>query len=170
MFIVIGVIGVVILLLSVLLDDFIDALLPDTGWFSGPVIGAFLAAFGLFGWAIDANSEASAWLAALAGIGGGVLLGYFTYRLGRALWAMPTDATPTTARTVGVEGRVVTPIKAGGAGEIVVSLGGQPVKYTATADVDVPTGSPVVVVAVESNTKLRVEPASVFWDGIDPAP
>jgi hypothetical protein len=166
-FIAIGVIGVVLLVLTIVFDDFLEAVVPDSGWFSGPVLGAFLAAFGLCGWAIDTNADAATWVAVLGGIGGGALLGYFTYRLGKALWAMPTDATPTTANTVGAEARVVTAIKAGSSGEIVVSLGGQPVKYTATADVDVPTGSSVVVVAVESNTKLRVEPAAQFWGGID---
>jgi hypothetical protein len=166
-FVVVGLIGIVLLLLTIFFDDFLDAVIPDLGWLSGPVIGAFLAAFGLFGWAIDSNADAGAWLAVLVGIGGGVVLGYFTYRLGRVLWAIPTDATPTTANTVGTEGRVVTPIMAGRTGEIVVRLGGQPVKFTATADVDVPNGARVVVVAVESNSKLRVETAEQFWGGAD---
>lgn len=162
-FIVIGVIGVAILLLTVLFDDVLDAVLPESEWISGPVIGAFLAAFGLFGWGLDSGAGASRSVAVLGGIGGGIVLGYFTYRLARVLWAMPTDATPTTERTVGAEARVVTAIKAGATGEVVLRLGGQPVKYTATADIDVPTGASVVVVAVESNTKLRVEPAAQFW-------
>ncbi|MGH9139424.1 MAG: hypothetical protein ACRD0G_20630, partial [Acidimicrobiales bacterium] len=139
MFIVIGLIGVALLVLSIFFDDVLDSLLPDAGWFSGPVIGAFLAAFGLFGWAIDSNADVAAWIAVLGGIGGGSVLGYFTYRLGKALWNMPTDATPTTSATVGAEGRVVTPIRGGGVGEIVVSLGGQPVKFYATADADIAT-------------------------------
>jgi hypothetical protein len=167
MFVVLGVVGVVLLLVSILLDDVVDAVLPDAGWFSGPVIGAFLAAFGLFGWAIEENSDVSMGIAIAGGIGGGVALGYFTYRLGKALWNMPTDATPTTSATIGSEARVVTPIRGGSVGEVVLSLGGQPVKYYATADGDIATGSRVVVVAVESETKVRVEPAAQFWGELD---
>ena len=80
---------------------------------------------------------------------------------------MPTDATPTTRATIGVEARVVTPIRGGGVGEVVLSLGGQPVKYNATAAGDVATGARVVVIAVESETKVRVEPAEQFWGELD---
>lgn len=168
MFIAVGIVGAALLLMSLLFDDVLDGVLPETEWMSGPVIGAFLAAFGLFGWAIDGNTDAAAWVAVIAGVGGGIVLGAFTWRIGKALWNMPTDATPTTAATVGAEGRVVTAIRSGAVGEIVVSLGGQPVKFNATADADIAMGSAVVVIAVESNTKLRVEPAGQFWGGIDP--
>ena len=91
MFVVIGVIGVVLLLLTIVFDDFLDAVIPDSCWFSGPALGAFLAAFGLFGGGIETSADVASWVTVLGGIGGGVLLGYFTYVLGKALWA-PAEA------------------------------------------------------------------------------
>jgi membrane protein implicated in regulation of membrane protease activity len=170
MFIAVGVIGVVLLLVSILFDDMLDAVFPDVG-IGGAEVGAFLAAFGLFGWAIDENSDVSIGLALVGALVGGVALGYLTYRFGKALWNMPTDATPTAGATVGAEGRVVTTITAGRVGEVLVSLGGQPVKFYATSDADVGTGARVVVIAIESETKVRVEPAERFWgelEGGDP--
>jgi hypothetical protein len=46
---------------------------------------------------------------------------------------------------------------------VLVRLGGQPVKLSATADVDLPRGTESVVVAVESATRVRVESADTFW-------
>ena len=164
MFVVIAVVGVVILLVSLLLDDFIDELIPDLPWISGPVIGAFLAAFGVIGWSSETGAETSKGVAAVIGLGGGLALGYGTYRASRALWNMPTDATPTTQSVVGAEARVVTPIRSGGLGEIVVSLAGQPVKLSArAAGDDIKTGTTVVVVAVESDTRVLVQPTDEFW-------
>lgn len=163
LFIVVGVIGVVLLVVSILFDDLFDAVVPDVGWVSGPIIGAFMAAFGLFGWAVDSNWQVSLAVAALAGVGGGLALGYFTYKFGMALWNMPTDATPTANDTVGTEARVVTAIDDGAMGEIVLELAGQPVKFNATADAAVERGSRVVVIAVESPTRVHVEPSSKFW-------
>ncbi len=164
MFVVVAVVGVVILLATLLLDDFIDELIPDLPWVSGPVIGAFLAAFGVIGWASEAGAETSKGLAAVIGLCGGLALGYGTYRAGKALWNMPTDATPTTQSVVGAEARVVTPIRSGSIGEIVVSLGGQPVKLSArTEGDDIRSGTTVVVVAVESDTRVLVQPVEEFW-------
>lgn len=163
MFVVVGVIGLALLVVSIFFDDFIDAIIPDFGWVSGPVIGAFMAAFGLFGWSIQNSTDVSVGVALLGAVLGGLALGYFTYRLAKALWNVPTDATPTTESTVGAEARVVTPIRAGGIGEIIVSLGGQPVKMAATADGDIDRGAQVVVIAVESTTKVRVQRSEDFW-------
>jgi hypothetical protein len=57
----------------------------------------------------------------------------------------------------------VTPVRAGGTGEVLVRLGGQPVKLSATADEDLPLGTESVVVAVESATRVKVESAVRFW-------
>lgn len=47
MFVVIGVIGALLLVSTLVFDDVIDDLIPGLDFLSGPVIGAFLAAFGL---------------------------------------------------------------------------------------------------------------------------
>ena len=163
MFIVIGIVGAVLLLSSLLFDDVIDGLVPDLDFISGPVIGAFLAAFGLFGWFATSGVDLPSLLAIVIALGGGVVFGGFTFKLTDALINQPTDATPTTASLVGQTGKVVTPVRADGIGEVLVALGGASTKYTATADTDLATGSPVVVVAVESPTKVRVQSEAEFW-------
>jgi membrane-bound ClpP family serine protease len=163
MFVVIGVIGALLLVSSLVFDDVIDELIPGLDFLSGPVVGAFLAAFGLFGWFLDDGVDSATGVAAIAAVGGGVLFGGLTFRFTRALMHQPTDATPTTASLVGQSGRVVTPIRANGLGEVLVSLGGAATKYTATADSDVAAGIAIVVVAVESPTKVRVQTETEFW-------
>lgn len=163
MFVVIGIVGAVLLLSSVLFDDVIDGLVPDLDFISGPVIGSFLTAFGLFGWFATSGIDLPWLLAAGFAAGGGVVFGAFTFKLTDALINQPTDGTPTTASLVGQTGRVVTPVRADGIGEVLVALGGASTKYTATADTDLATGAPVVVVAVESPTKVRVQSEAEFW-------
>lgn len=163
MFVVIGVIGAVLLVSTLVFDDLIDELIPGLDFLSGPVLGAFLAAFGLFGWFLDDGVDSATGVAVIAAIGGGVLFGGLTFRLTRALMHQPTDATPTTASLVGRSGKVVTPIRANGLGEVLVTLGGASTKYTATAEADLATGIAVVVIAVESPTKVRVQTESEFW-------
>jgi membrane protein implicated in regulation of membrane protease activity len=163
MFVVVGVIGAVLLVSTFVFDDVIDELVPGADFISGPVVGAFLAAFGLFGWFLDDGVDSPTVVAVAAALGGGAVFGGVTYRVTKALIDQPTDATPTAASLVGTSGRVVTPIRAGGIGEVLVTLGGAASKFTATADADLPAGSTVVVVAVESPTKVRVESESAFW-------
>jgi membrane protein implicated in regulation of membrane protease activity len=162
-FITVGVVGAVLLIAFLVFDDALDGILPEADWISGPVIGAFLAAFGLFGWVSQAGFDAPWGLAALVGLAGGVALGWFAYRVSKALLNSPTDATPSIGALVGLEGRVVTPVRAGGTGEILVRLAGQPVKLSATASEPLDRGAEVVVIAVESATRVRIESAERFW-------
>ncbi len=163
MFVVVGVIGALLLISTLIFDDFIDDLVPGLDFFSGPVIGAFLAAFGLFGWFLDDGVDSPIIIAIAAALGGGAVFGSGTYRLTRALMYQPTDATPTTESLVGSSAKVVTPIVAGSLGEVLVTLGGAASKFTATADDDLPAGTAVVVIAVESPTKVRVQTEAQFW-------
>jgi len=163
MFIAVGLVGVLLLVIFLVLDDVLDGILPDVDWISGPVIGAFLAAFGLFGWVVTEGFDAPAPVAVAAGVAGGIGLGWFAYRFARLLHDSPTDATPSTSMLVGREARIVTPVVAGGSGEVLVVLGGQPMKLTATADDDLAVGTTVVVVDVQSATKVVVQAAERFW-------
>lgn len=163
MFVAVGLVGALALLLFILFDDALDAVLPDVEWISGPALGALLAAFGLFGWVATEAFDAPTPVAVAAGAVGGVSLAAFALKLSRALHDGPTDPTPNAAMLVGLEGRVVTPVRAGGTGEVLVRLAGQPVKLTATAEDELPLGTTAVVVAVESATKVVVESADRFW-------
>ncbi len=163
MFIGLAVVGVVLLVVSLVFDDVLDMVMPESDWISAPAIGAFLAALGVVGWMVDQASDAPIGVAAAAGAGAGVVLGFATVRLGRALANSPTDPTPQTDTLVGAEARVVTGVQAGGLGEVMVLLAGQPTKLTATSASDHAVGDQVVVVAVESSTKVVVESSEKFW-------
>jgi membrane protein implicated in regulation of membrane protease activity len=163
MFVVVGLVGALLLVVFLLVDDALDAIIPDLDWISGPAIGAFLAAFGLFGWVATESFDASTPAAAAIGVAGGVGLGWFAYKLARVLHDGPTDPTPNASMLLGKEGRVVTPVRAGGSGEVLVRLAGQPVKLTATSDDDLPVGTVTVVVEVTSATKVVVQSADRFW-------
>jgi membrane protein implicated in regulation of membrane protease activity len=147
-----------------LLDDVLEGILPDADWISGPALGAFLAAFGLFGWVAQEGVDAPTPVAVAVGVAGGIGLGWFTVRLSKALYRSPTDATPTTASLVGQPARVVTPVRAGGTGEVLVRLAGQPVKLSATSADDLPLGAESVVVEVTSSTRVVVQAAERFWN------
>jgi len=165
MFIAVGLVGAALLLVFLIFDDFLDEIIPDADWISGPVIGAFLAAFGLFGWMVEASSDAGTAVAAAVGAAGGVALGYATMRMTRALMKTPTDGTPSPRDLVGRAGRVVTPIVDGRVGEVLVTIAGQPMKLTAVAGAgqELARGSEVVVVEIASPTKVVVESAEQFW-------
>lgn len=163
MFVAVGVVGAVLLVLFLIFDDVLDGIGPEADWISGPVLGAFLAAFGLFGWTSAEAFDAPTWLAALVGIGGGAAMGYGAYRLSKALINSPTDGTPTAAALMGREGRVVTGARPGRLGEVLVSMGGQPVKLSAVCDAELIRGTTVVVIDVESSTKVVVQPSGRFW-------
>lgn len=163
MFVAVGLVGAVLLVLFLIFDDVLDGILPDIDWISGPVIGAFLAAFGLFGWTTTEAFDAPSGIAAIVGVGGGVAMGFGAYRLTKALMHSPTDATPTAAALVGREGRVVTGASPGQLGEVLVTMGGQPIKLSAVSDGELVRGVAVVVIDAPSATKVVVQAADLFW-------
>jgi membrane protein implicated in regulation of membrane protease activity len=163
MFVLVGVIGVALIVLFLVFDDFLDGVLPDADWISGPVIGAFLAAFGIVGWTVTEAFDAPTWLASLAGVAGGIALGYLAFALTRSLLHSPTDATPSAGALMGREGRVVTGATPGQLGEVLVTIGGQPVKLSAVSDDELARGSAIVVIDVTSPTRVVVQLADRFW-------
>ena len=168
---VVGGVGLVLLLASLLLGDLLDGvvegldeLLPGADWLSGPTVGAFLAAFGFVGLVVESAQGAvlpalGAGAAAGTGAGLAAAAGY------RALTRVRTDATPTSRDLVGTEGQVVTAIADSGYGEVVVRLAGSPVKLSAQSDVPVERGSRVWVSEVLSATAVRVRPVDALGPG-----
>jgi hypothetical protein len=163
MFVVVGIVGVVLLVLFLMFDDVLEGVLPDADWVSGPIIGSFLAAFGIVGWTSTEAFDAPSGVASVIGVAGGVAIGYGAYRLTRALMNSPTDATPSAAALVGKEARVITGSTPGRLGEVLVTLGGQPVKLSAISDDELVRGATVVVIEAASATKVVVQPADRFW-------
>lgn len=167
MFIAVGIVGAVLLLAFLLVGDFLDGVLPESDWITAEVLGAFLAAFGLFGWVTAAQFDAPTPLAAAVGVAGGIGMGWFALRLTRALSNMATDPTPGQRDLIGKEGRVITAVSPGSAGEILVSLAGQSIKLSAVADETLARGTAVVIVESQSPTRVLVQSADRFW-GSDP--
>ena len=164
MFVVVGIVGAVLLVLFLVFDDVLEGVLPDADWISGPVLGAFLAAFGIFGWTATEGFDTSTALSSVVGVAGGIAIGYGAYRLTKALMHSPTDATPNSAALVGREGRVITGAAPGQLGEVLVTIGGQPVKLSAVSEDELVRGVAVVVIEAASATKVVVQPAARFWD------
>lgn len=163
MFVIVGVIGALLLVLFLVFDDVLDGILPDADWISGPIIGAFLAAFGIVGWTVTEGFEVSSAVGVAAGVAGGIGIGYLAYRVTKSLIDVPTDATLTRSSFLGREGRVVTGAAPGQLGEILVSVGGHSVKLSAVSADELERGAAIVVIDVPSPTKVVVQPADRFW-------
>jgi membrane protein implicated in regulation of membrane protease activity len=155
-FLIIGTLGIVIAATAILGGDLLD--LTD-GFVSTELLAGLLGGFG-FGAAIaneligdDTGMAVVLALGVIAAVPVSLLSWLIVNRLGN----MRTDATPTRADLVGTRGVVVTPIPAGGYGEVRVRIGGQPVKLNARADRPLGLGAQVKVVEATSDTSVIVQ-------------
>lgn len=166
MFIGIGLVGLALLVLAFVFDDVFDGLLPGGDWLSTTSLAAFGAAFGFGASMLQIGANLNTGPAAVGGVACGLALGTIAVRWSRSLSNMATDATPNSSDLVGLAGQVVTPIPTDSSGEVLVTLGGQPVKLSAVgregAD-ELGRGDDIVVVDVLSATRVRVEIANDFW-------
>lgn len=163
-FLVIGVVGLLVLLVSLVLGDVLDgifdALTGDV--FSAAVLGGFVAAFG-FGAAAVQGAGAPALLAALAGVGIGGVAAWFTIWLTRLVKDGGSDATLTPDDALGRSGRVLSEIPAAGFGTVRLAIGGHTVQLNARADQAIAPGTEVHVTEVISPTAVRVAPV---WNAL----
>ena len=149
------IIGFVLLLISVLLDDFVGGALDavhvgiDVGGISiAPIALGFVAMFGiggLFGTTILGMRSGTA---SIVGVifgcaGAGLVYGMFAL-LARG---QSQDAY-SVSDMVGITGHVVVGIPKGRYGEVIVDFAGSTQKRTATADTDIKSGQIVKVTAV----------------------
>jgi hypothetical protein len=153
-FLVVAALGFGLLLIGLVFDDVLEFMDADGGVLSAPVIGAFLGAFGIGGF-VGTSATGNALVGVIAAGGAGFVLGWVALRLSLAFLGMHTDATPGSGDFLGQFGRVVTPILGGG-GEVLIRMGGSPVKLVARADHDIERGTEIVVVEVLSPTSVRV--------------
>ena len=159
LFLVLGVVGLVLLLVSLVLGDLFDGLLDalPSDVFSSAVIGGFVSAFG-FGAALSDGLGASRGLAVVVGVVVGVAFAWFAGWLTRVVRGGGSDATVTTEDTVGRDAKVVTGIPANGFGVVRVQVGGHSLQLNARADAPVEPGAEVYVTAVLSPTAVAVAP------------
>lgn len=164
-FLVIGALGLVIVLASLVLGDVLDGVFDafdadfGHGVLSAPVIGSFLAAFGFGAALIMTATGIGAAGGALGGVASGVVIGALALFMTRALMNMPTDPPVRTADLVGTTGVVITPIPQGGLGEVSLTHAGHIAKLSARAAEPVEAGTTVVVTQVTSSSSVYVRPA-----------
>ncbi len=158
-FLVIGLIGLLVLGISLvagdLLDGALDALAGDV--FSSAVLGAFVAATG-FGGAAAQAAGAPGLVAVPIGLVVGVVFGWFAVWLTRLIKDGGSDATLTTDDTIGRDGRVVTSIPEDGFGVVQILVGGHTMRLNARADLPLEPGTAVHVTSVLSPTAVTVAP------------
>ena len=158
-FLVLGAVGLVLLLVSLVLGDLFDGVLDalPSDVFSSAVIGGFVSAFG-FGAALSEGLDAPLGLSVAVGVVVGVAFAWFAGWLTRLVRGGGSDATVTTGDTVGRDAKVVTGIPAGGFGVVRVQVGGHSLQLNARADAPVEPGTEVYVTAVLSPTAVAVAP------------
>lgn len=163
-FLVIGVLGLVLLTVSLvagdLLDGAFDALSAD--WFSSAVIGGFVSAFG-FGAATADALSAPALVAVPVGLVSGLVFGWFAAWLTRLVRGGGSGDVPQVADTVGHDATVLTGIPDGGFGVVRVRLGDHTLQLNARAETELPAGAEVHVTGVLSPTAVTVAPT---WNAL----
>ncbi|WP_024761439.1 hypothetical protein [Streptomyces exfoliatus] len=155
--------GLVLLALSLLFDGILEGIADSIGGgldglLSLPVIAGFVSAIGFTGAIATGAAGAGVLAATLTGIAVGALVAWLTWRFSRALLRDGGAPAPRGEDLTGTSGAVVTAIPAGGYGEVLLYLGGQPVKYAAKAAGPVARGTEVWVESVPSPTSVTVRP------------
>jgi membrane protein implicated in regulation of membrane protease activity len=163
-YLVIGVVGLVVLGVSLLAGDFLDGTVDAIAgdWFSSAVAGGFVSAFG-FGAASAVAVGAPAVLALPVGVGAGVLFGWFATWLTRVVRNGGSDDAVQPSDAVGHSATVLTGIPDGGFGVVRVRIGGHVLQLNARADDEVPAGAEVYVTGVLSPTAVTVAPT---WNAL----
>ena len=162
-FLLVGAIGLVVLLIALFAGEIGEFGHPDAdGPFSVPAIAALLGGVGFGGAAASSvlpealPDAVTVLLALVVGVAIAVPLAWGALRLSRALKDMPTTETLTRDHLVGAQGVVISPVPSPGFGEVRLSLAGQQLKYAASSDLPLPSGTPVYVVDALSETAVQV--------------
>lgn len=155
-FLVIGIVGALLLIVSVLLDGVFDLFDFGDGPLSLTTIAAFTAIFGFAAFATvgaGAPTSVAAVIGAVSGVAGGAL----AWWLSRLIRSAESSTAVTADELVGSEASVVLAIPAGGLGEVALVRNGERVSLAATADVAIPRGARVRIAQTLTATSVRVE-------------
>ncbi len=158
-FLLIGIIGAVLLLLSLLLDGIFDAFDFGDGPLSLTTIAAFTAIFGFTAFASVGAGMATP-VAAVVGALAGLLGGAAAWWLTRLIRGAESTTALSNDDLVGSEGSVVLAIPAGGLGEVALTRHGERVSLSASADTPISRGTAVRIVQTVTSTSVRVEPVT----------
>lgn len=156
-FLVLGIIGTVVLLISLVAGDFLDGTLDalEADWISTAAIAGFVAAFGFGAAAIDATGAVLP-VSLAVGAGSGVLVAWFAWWLTRLVKDGPSDGTVSIGDSVGQVAQVITAIPAGGYGVVRVLVGGHTLQFNASAQLPIESGTRVNVTGVLSPSAVSV--------------
>lgn len=157
LFLVLGVVGLLVLLVSFLAGDLLDGALDalEADWISTAAIGGFVSAFGFGGAAAEGLGLARPVSFAVGAVSG-VVVAWFAWWLTRLVKDGPSDGTVSVADSVGRVAQVITPIPAGGYGVVRVVVGGHSLQLNATAALPVEAGTRVNVTGVLSPSAVSV--------------
>jgi membrane protein implicated in regulation of membrane protease activity len=126
-----------------------------------PVISGFLGAFGFAGAVGATLAGGSGTVAVLVGLVVGLLAAvptaFLAGKLVDAAMNMATDGTLSSSDLVGTTGVVITPVPAGGYGEVRLAVAGTQLKFNARAAEPLALGTRVFVIEVPSPTSVLVE-------------
>ncbi|AXG82672.1 hypothetical protein [Streptomyces paludis] len=164
LFLGIGIAGLVLLVLSLIFDGVIEGLFGGVnvldglfdGLFSLPVIAGFMSMLGFGAAIVLGTTNLGTAPATAAGVAAGVGAGWLTWKFSKVLMRDQTATTPRGSDLVGSAGTVVTAIPASGYGEVLLRLGGQPMKFSAKSAEAVPYGTEIWVEETLSASSVRV--------------
>ena len=113
-----------------------------------------MVGFGAVGFGVSATTEASMFVASLAGMGGALVVGVLGYMVIRAFYSSQSSSTIMERDIIGATANVIDTIGAGGTGQIVCVVRGREITYLARAKDGrkIARGLPVRVVAKVGNT------------------
>ncbi len=156
-FLVIGGVGLVLLVASLVFGDLHEGLFGalDNDLFSTAVVAAFLSALGFVG-AIVLATSGSQGLAVGGGLVAGAAMGYAARGLTRTLQRGEDSATIRAGDLTGRPGSVVEEIPHAGLGVVNIRVAGHLTRLHARCDEPLRTGTAVVVTGVLSPTAVTV--------------
>ena len=160
-FLVLGILGSLVLAVSIILGDFFDAAFHFDGFdseiFSIAALSAFVRAFGFGGVAASAFTN-SLWFTVPVGLVCGVFAAWGAIALTHWLKRGESGVQVSNNALIGSEARVVTDIPAVGFGE--VRIHGSHDKRAASSEVPIPAGTQVWVSGIISPTAVEVRPVA----------
>lgn len=155
-FLIIGIVGGLLLLISLVLDGIFDAFDFGDGPLSLTTIAAFTAIFGFTAFALVGAGLPTP-LAGTLGALAGVLGGAAAWWLSRVIRSAESTTSVSSNELVGSTAGVVLAIPAGGLGEVALVRHGERVSLSATSDVAIPRGAEVRIAQTLTATSVRVE-------------
>lgn len=156
-FLIIGIAGAVLLLISLVLDGIFEAFDFGDGPLSLTTIAAFTAIFGFTAFAAVGAGVAVS-MASVIGALAGLLGGAAAWWLSRLIRGAESSTALSGDQLVGSEASVVLGIPAGGLGEVALVRNGERVSLSAAADVPIPRGARVRISQTITSTSVLVEP------------